>query len=165
MAFRLSRSDFVSVGAMLSGHYNRSFGSANLMPERACSEHGRRFRTLRRINAPVEVGAVFDADPASAGAARRFVAGALRGWGCDDLADVATLLVSELVANAILHAHTSIHVLVRRQENGRVRVDVHDGADRAPARMHYSATTTTGRGLLLVETLASDWGVTPSEVA
>ena len=121
-------------------------------------------RTLRRISAPVEVGAEFDADPTSASAARRFVAATLRGWECDELVDVATLLVSELVANAILHAHTTIEVRVLRRRDGRLRFDVRDGANRAPARKHYSALTTTGRGLLLVETLAADWGVTPSDV-
>lgn len=76
---------------------------------------------------------------------------------------MATLLVSELVANAVLHAHTTIAVRVSRDvPSGRVKVAVHDGTPRSPARKHYSPTSTTGRGLLLVERLASDWGVTPS---
>lgn len=74
------------------------------------------------------------------------------------MVDVAVLLVSELVANAVLHAHTPIRVVLRL--NGALlRVEVHDGDRRTPTRKHYSALATTGRGLFLVERLARDWGV------
>lgn len=72
--------------------------------------------------------------------------------------DAAVLLVSELVANAVLHARTPIGVVVRRNDHG-LRIEVHDGERRAPARKHYSSMATTGRGLVLVERLARDWGV------
>ena len=113
------------------------------------------------IASPTSVWADLPADPSSAGEARRLVRTTLEGWRLDDLVESATLLVSELVANSVLHAGTTIRVLVRRA-NGRVRVEVHDGNERAPARKHYSTLSTTGRGLLLVERMASDWGVEPS---
>lgn len=75
--------------------------------------------------------------------------------------DVAVLLVSELVANAVLHARTAIRVVIRL-DGSRLRIEVHDGDRRAPARKHYSALSTTGRGILLLERLAQDWGVVPA---
>lgn len=97
----------------------------------------------------------------SAAQARRFVAGHLADAGLDGLVDTALLLVSELVANAVLHAHTDL-VLVVRIDGQRVKVEVHDGSAVAPAPKHYSALSGTGRGLVLVEGLADRWGVEPT---
>ncbi len=110
---------------------------------------------------PSEVRANFPADPASAGLARRFLDATLRGWRCDHYLDVASLLVSELVANAVLHAGTSILVVVRL-DSERLRVEVHDGNARLPTPKHYSPMSATGRGLLLVERMSDQWGVVPS---
>ena len=112
---------------------------------------------------PPEVRAGLPADPASAARARRFLDATLRGWQCDHLVEVASLLLSELVANAVLHAGTSI-LVVARVVDDRLRIEVHDDNPRMPMRKHYSATSATGRGLLLVERLAERWGsdVTPS---
>lgn len=110
-----------------------------------------------------EVRAKLPAEPASAGRARRFVDRALNDWRCGHLAEVATLLVSELVANAILHAGTTVEVVIRR-ERERLRIEVHDGNARLPTRKRYSKMSGTGRGLVLVERLSRDWGTesTPS---
>ena len=95
--------------------------------------------------------------PASAGKARAFVESVLAGAGLDHLAYTATLLVSELVANAILHSGTPLEVVVRCGDD-RVRVEVHDGNPQLPVRKHYSNMSGTGRGLLLVERMAAGWG-------
>jgi anti-sigma regulatory factor (Ser/Thr protein kinase) len=54
--------------------------------------------------------AAYEAEPAAAGAARRFVRETLRSWQLADrtsrLVDDAVLLTSELVTNAIVHAGT-----------------------------------------------------------
>ena len=109
-----------------------------------------------------EVRARFPADPASAAKARRFLDETLRGWRCDHLVDVATLLVSELVANAILHAGTTIEVVARSSPE-RLRIEVYDDNPRMPVRKHYSNLSATGRGLLLVERLAEAWGSDATE--
>lgn len=105
-----------------------------------------------------EVRADFPAEPASAGQARRFADATLRAWNCEPLVDIAVLLMSELVSNAILHAGTTIHVVIRLGDE-YVRVEVQDGNARDPSPRHYSTMATTGRGLLLVEELAERWGV------
>lgn len=110
------------------------------------------------IAMPSEARAEFPAESASAREARRFVELALRNGSRDDVLDVATLLVSELVANAILHAHTVIGVRVML-DSAVVRIEVRDGSRRAPNHKRYSSLATTGRGLLLVQELATEWGV------
>ena len=100
-------------------------------------------------------------DPRSAGAARRFVTTALHELGEDGLSDLAELLVSELVTNAVLHARTTITLEVYRTEAG-VRVGVVDASARGPRQRDFSDEATTGRGLTLVESLSSSWGTEPT---
>lgn len=99
----------------------------------------------------------FQSTPASAGQARRFVESVLKAGDLDHLAYPATMLVSELVANAVLHTGTPIEVVVCPELDG-VRVEVHDGSPQLPVRKYYSNMSGTGRGLLLVERMASEWG-------
>ena len=89
--------------------------------------------------------------------ARRSVEAALAGTPVEHLADDAGLLVSELAANAVLHARTDFDVVVDVGE-GRVRVHVRDRSDDVPVLAVPSATGMSGRGLALVSTLASAWG-------
>ena len=99
-------------------------------------------------------------DSVSPARARRFVVRALEASGLVDLADTAELLVSELVTNAVLHARSKI--VVRVDVDGqRLRVEVRDDTTGTPQVRSYGAQATTGRGLLLVETLATRWGFKP----
>ena len=97
------------------------------------------------------------ADPRSARHARRFVTEAAAD---SPRLEVAALLVSELVTNAILHAGTDIRVAVDRRA-GRLRVEVADESAAAVVTRRFSQEATTGRGLGLVETLADSWGTVP----
>ena len=99
----------------------------------------------------------FPAAPISAGHARRFVERALEVAGLAPFSYAATLLVSELVANAVLHTGTPFDVVVRPGAD-RVRIEVHDGSPELPVRRHYSNMSGTGRGLMLVEQMAAGWG-------
>jgi anti-sigma regulatory factor (Ser/Thr protein kinase) len=88
--------------------------------------------------------------------ARRFVKARLDNGDID--VDTATLLVSELVTNAILHARTPVTLTI--EEVGTVaHIAVHDGSPVAPRLHSFSATSATGRGLRLLERLAMRWGV------
>ncbi len=107
---------------------------------------------------PTDQHRTFTSTPASARMARRFVEAVLSDAGMDDLAYTATLLVSELVANAVLHTGgTPIEVVVK-PAGDRARVEVHDGSHVLPVRKNYSNLSGTGRGLMLVDRMATDWG-------
>lgn len=79
-------------------------------------------------------------------------------WECNDsIADVA-LLVSELVTNAVLHARSATRLTIDR-DGATLRVSVWDGSAARPRLRPYTPDAVTGRGLLLVERIASRWGV------
>ena len=101
------------------------------------------------------------ADPRSAGAARRFLAATLTTWKSTFYGDEAVLLLSELVANAALHARTQIGVRIELMPEC-LRLAVTDGSPQQPLMRHYSDEATTGRGLALVSALARRWGVEPN---
>jgi PAS domain S-box-containing protein len=96
-------------------------------------------------------------DPPSVGRARRLVTDALVEAGCDGLLDVAVLLTSEVVTNAVLHAGTELELRVRCDE-AVVRIEVADGSPVLPSPRDYDAEASTGRGLGLVARLAADHG-------
>ncbi len=104
-----------------------------------------------------------DGDPQSASAARHFLRERLAEWGIDDdSVDTAQLCLSELVNNVIMHAHASAELTVHVQA-GRLSVVVRDrgGAQRGPAPSPDSdddPMRVSGRGLTLVDALASRWG-------
>ena len=95
--------------------------------------------------------------PSSVREARRFVAATLTGAGLGHLVDTAALLVSELSANAVLHAHGAFAVEVTLV-GPVVRIGVRDTSAQAPHRCARSPLAGSGRGLAMVETLAQDWG-------
>lgn len=103
----------------------------------------------------------FPAAEESVRAARKSVRGVMRDWGVDDeLSETAELLVSELVTNAVLHAAggTSCRVTCTRSST-TLTVTVVDGGGGLPVVRRGDLNATSGRGLLLVESLADDWGV------
>ncbi|MDA8300561.1 MAG: ATP-binding protein [Actinomycetota bacterium] len=92
--------------------------------------------------------------------ARRVVANALAESGCLVDPDVAVLLMDELTANAERHAGGALEVSV--QVGGtRVWVEVQDADPRAPVLREPGALDEGGRGLWLVDHLATAWGVRP----
>ena len=80
---------------------------------------------------------------------------------CDreDLVESALLLTSEIVTNALLHAGTDIDVAGTVDAHGLL-VEIGDGSAHLPSRRRYAATAGTGRGLLMLESMVDDWGVT-----
>jgi anti-sigma regulatory factor (Ser/Thr protein kinase) len=99
-------------------------------------------------------------DRSCAAVARRLLEGNARQELGDEAGETATLIASELVTNAFLHGQGSIMLSVRRTDDV-LRIEVRDEGrpDRievVPAEQHGDG----GRGLWIVEQLASDWGAT-----
>ena len=100
----------------------------------------------------------FTADLKSVRFARQFLADVLDRWGCGELNDSAALLVSELVTNAIVHAHSSVELAVHLRPE-RVRVEVIDTAREHVRRRDAKDDEQSGRGMALIEALAVAWGI------
>ena len=98
------------------------------------------------------------AGPTAAGEARREVRAAICTWDIPVDPDLAILLTSELVTNAIRHEVTGIVMLAITCSCGQLRVDVHDTSRTLPMLVDAPVDAETGRGLMLVSTLSAEWG-------
>ncbi|MFE4306821.1 ATP-binding protein [Streptomyces sp. NPDC056517] len=96
----------------------------------------------------------------SAGVARRLVRTALALWGLDSLTEDASLVITELVSNAVAHSRLpSIRVIVSRPSAKGIRLGVVDRSRTLPILgADFSGDRLRGRGLILVDTLTDDWG-------
>lgn len=95
--------------------------------------------------------------------ARNHVRSALQSHD-PDIVDTVSLLVSELVTNALLHADSRPRLRIEHSADS-VRVTVDDQSNNSPEVRHPSPTDgKRGRGLLLVDALASSWGWEPRAV-
>jgi len=102
----------------------------------------------------------YPSDRQGARLARRVAGLRLAAWGYES--DAPALLIGELVANAVTHCHGAGPEFTLRLdiEAGILRIAVTDACgDHRPVRRAPSDEAESGRGLLLVETLATAWGV------
>ncbi|WP_129305860.1 ATP-binding protein [Streptomyces sp. L2] len=96
--------------------------------------------------------------------ARRELRALLRDWGKPGRSEIAELLTSELVTNALVHTDRDAVLTAVVGPRG-LRVEVRDFVGRTPrVRTPEPDGDTHGRGLLLVESLADSWGVRPHGV-
>ena len=104
------------------------------------------------------------ARPAAA-LARQATRAAVAAWRLGDLADSAVLLVSELVTNAVMHAGPAVAgtvagTVLRLEYGGDwLRIEVHDTSPHAPRPRTPDWLDESGFGLMLVDSLATKWGV------
>jgi anti-sigma regulatory factor (Ser/Thr protein kinase) len=96
--------------------------------------------------------------PSASGQARQLLRRVEDRWGHPELFEAAELPLSELVANAVLHARTQIEVAVCLVDEG-LRVEVHDERPELHPAASHDRESTTGRGLELVGAIADRWGV------
>ncbi|MFI2640948.1 ATP-binding protein [Streptomyces sp. NPDC018610] len=119
---------------------------------------------VRRLPAPQLRRRLMRADLRAVPEARRALRELLRPWGRPDTSDVAELLTSELVTNALVHTDDDAILTATVSPDG-LRVEVRDFVARRPRpRMPEAAADTNGRGLFLVESLADAWGVCAHDV-
>ncbi|MEW1960469.1 ATP-binding protein [Kineococcus sp. NPDC059986] len=94
-----------------------------------------------------------------------------RHWVCDHCPEqhlpaarrwIAELLTSELVQNALDHGRGPVVLSLTHDEEG-ILVGITDGDDRVPTLRHQSPQATDGRGIALVDALATAWGVYRSD--
>ena len=105
----------------------------------------------------VKVEQVFANTSASIRQARRFVAEAIADRA-PAMCDSVVLMVSELATNSVRHADTEFRVAVAVTRR-LIRVEVTDAGSGVPTRRSAAPSDLSGRGLAIVEKLASDWGV------
>jgi serine/threonine-protein kinase RsbW len=96
----------------------------------------------------------------SAGTARKLVRTALAAWGLEDQIDDATVVITELVSNAVDHGRlASIRVIVSRPAESWVRLGVIDRSKAIPMmRTDSDGDQIRGRGLVIVDSLTERWG-------
>jgi anti-sigma regulatory factor (Ser/Thr protein kinase) len=104
--------------------------------------------------------------PTAVGSARKHAWAIVGEFGLSDLADTVELIVSELATNAVRatsHLRTrSLRIPVFRlwlaSDLRCVLIRVWDGSSQMPARQDPGPDDESGRGLMLVDCLATDWG-------
>lgn len=99
---------------------------------------------------------------------RRFLDDLLRRWGLEELRDDLDLLSTEVVTNALIHAHSEVELRLREYPD-RIRVEVRDSDPHPPvpaavltADAADNQAAESGRGLLIVDLLAAAWGSSPT---
>jgi anti-sigma regulatory factor (Ser/Thr protein kinase) len=96
---------------------------------------------------------------AAIGEGRQFTAEALRGWSLPEaLIDDGSLIVSELLTNAIQHGSPPVQLRILRIPT-EVTIEVHDTSTSPPRKLNPSPEDLRGRGLAIVSQLASKSGV------
>ncbi|WP_406167584.1 ATP-binding protein [Streptomyces sp. NBC_00996] len=113
----------------------------------------------------------FTSTPRGARLARRLISHRLNEWGhpyASPANETVTLITAELTANAVRHGHVpgrDFHLRLTETE-GSLQVEVTDTrAEKLPSPGIPCPDGESGRGLLLVEALADDWGVAPRPTA
>jgi anti-sigma regulatory factor (Ser/Thr protein kinase)/anti-anti-sigma regulatory factor len=100
--------------------------------------------------------------PTATAAARAFVREVCEYWQLAlpdaTVVDRAVLLANELVANAVIHAHTEVWLRLELRGD-RLHIAVRDGSPRLLRLVTPDSQVEGGRGLWLVEQLARAWGV------
>lgn len=96
-------------------------------------------------------------DPREVARARRLVRGRLLDWDLPDAVEAAELMVSEIVTNAVKYGRTH-HIGLRLVRTGALLCEVTDDEPAPATLLDATADDESGRGLVLVSSLAREWG-------
>jgi anti-sigma regulatory factor (Ser/Thr protein kinase) len=103
----------------------------------------------------------------SVASARAFTLRTLRRWGAADCAEDVSMIVSELLTNAVRHAVPEVPRAISPIRIGLlhpgpcVLCAVADPSDRLPVLREADGQAESGRGLHVVESLSASWGYCP----
>jgi anti-sigma regulatory factor (Ser/Thr protein kinase) len=97
-------------------------------------------------------------DPGSVPLARSLLTQLLGQWEMEDFVDLASLLITELVANAISHVPGTCAVELTRRGDA-LRISVVDSGPGVPDLRSPGISASGGRGLHIVNALATAWGI------
>ena len=107
---------------------------------------------------PITSGATtIQPDPQAVSTGRHFTRKALHEWGLSGLADTACLLTSELLTNAVRHATNLVELYLHHSAHELI-IQVEDDDPHLPQHRVADGDADNGRGLMLVDTLAGNWG-------
>jgi anti-sigma regulatory factor (Ser/Thr protein kinase) len=95
--------------------------------------------------------------PESIGVGRARVREVLAQWRQQDQADAACLLVSEIVANAVRYARSPAELRIYLTDS-EIIIEVSDDSTQLPQRGYPEPDDEAGRGLIIVDALATSWG-------
>jgi anti-anti-sigma factor len=136
-----------------------ALGVGRSVPTYATEELAR--SALARRAAPWRLQVALDPVPSATSAARDLVDRACARWRLRDVADVAALIATELVANAVQHAGTPIMFVVTRRPT-YLHLACRDRSHVLPRRDGGDVDVPSGRGLLIIEAIAVGWGFSPT---
>lgn len=106
--------------------------------------------TVASMSLPADLEGVRDA--------RRFAVRTLASWGVEEVIDEASVVVTELASNSVLHANSGYELRLTLGAHA-VRVEVTDHGPGTPEPQVFSEGGESGRGLLMVAALSVSWGV------
>jgi anti-sigma regulatory factor (Ser/Thr protein kinase) len=99
----------------------------------------------------------FSCTPHAPQLARQFVAQTLNSWKMPFVVADAVAVVAELAANAVIHARSDFTVALSRTAQS-VQLIVGDSNRDIPTPSHRGNNEAGGRGLLLIDSIARNWG-------
>ena len=100
--------------------------------------------------------------PQSIARIRRYAVDTCLARGHEADCDTVALLVSEVATNALIHGSGEVRIRVLA-DGPVVRVEVTDGSPAVPVQREASQDAEGGRGIALVDALATDWGTLPDD--
>ncbi|MFF9119080.1 ATP-binding protein [Streptomyces massasporeus] len=97
--------------------------------------------------------------PVEVGRVREAVRKALSAWGCPSpVIDDSALLASELLGNAVMHGPDALITVNLVHVGDRLLLEVTDASPVRPTVRQSGLEEEQGRGMFLVQTIASAWG-------
>ncbi len=83
--------------------------------------------------------------------------------GCnEEVVTAAELMISELVTNTVMHGSAPIRIEIRL-DTFTVKATVTDSSSGLPVLTAAGMSNAHGRGLMIVSSLAHDWGIVECE--